>query len=250
MNILTENELRGEHLSSDCTEYKVSADTYVTPLAEEYLRDRKIVLRIDNGKHQDTMTVDPIRDRGNKTYIDAYTGRGYKEKPEEMTHLRGNLLVGKDDPRIAFRGKIDTLEAQIVLTQILAERMKYDSLSRKIGETLLYVRRVLSSEVKEEPLAEQTLFGLDSEALRYDSQHVDERFHIPHIVPDSSMGELAAALNLLRCEARECELTAVKAFGRNGITKRPDIIKALNRLSSAYYILTLRLKAGMEDKNG
>ena len=31
-----------------------------------------------------------------------------------MTHLRGNVLVFKDHPRIAFRGYIDLLEAEIL----------------------------------------------------------------------------------------------------------------------------------------
>ena len=43
------------------------------------------------------------------------------QKPEYMTHLRGNLLVFKDHPRIALRGKIDSLEAAIILLQLKAQ---------------------------------------------------------------------------------------------------------------------------------
>ena len=61
------------------------------------------------------------------------------------------------------------------------------------------------------------------------------------------MGEVGARLNCLRTQARECELYAMKAFSRNGNTERPDIIQALNRLSSGFYILVLKLTAGLEE---
>ena len=34
-----------------------------------------------------------------------------------MTHLHGNVLVSKADPRILFRGKLDALQADVVLAQ-------------------------------------------------------------------------------------------------------------------------------------
>ena len=43
---------------------------------------------------------------------------GYlEEKPEQMTHLNGEVLVPKTHPRIEFRGKMDTLEAELLLCQ-------------------------------------------------------------------------------------------------------------------------------------
>ena len=38
-----------------------------------------------------------------------------RPKPEHMTHLRGNILVRKDHPRILFRGWIDALEGELLL---------------------------------------------------------------------------------------------------------------------------------------
>ena len=37
------------------------------------------------------------------------------EKPEDMTHLNGDTLVPKTHPRIAFRGAMDSLEAELLL---------------------------------------------------------------------------------------------------------------------------------------
>ena len=43
------------------------------------------------------------------------------EKPEHMTHLKAQVLVPKTHPRIAFRGGIDALEAQLLLCQSCAD---------------------------------------------------------------------------------------------------------------------------------
>ena len=42
-------------------------------------------------------------------------GGWIEEKPEHMTHLNGDTLVPKTHPRIRFRGKMDTLEAELLL---------------------------------------------------------------------------------------------------------------------------------------
>jgi ethanolamine utilization cobalamin adenosyltransferase len=47
-------------------------------------------------------------------------GGGYiREKPEHMTHLNGDSLVPKTHPRIVFRGAMDTLQAEIILCQLM-----------------------------------------------------------------------------------------------------------------------------------
>jgi ethanolamine utilization cobalamin adenosyltransferase len=52
-------------------------------------------------------------------------------------------------------------------------------------------------------------------------------------------------LNLLRCQVRETELVAVNVFTEtDGQPTRPDLIRALIRLSSAVYYLILLFKAG------
>ena len=49
-------------------------------------------------------------------------------KPEHMTHLRGNTLVFKDHPVIKYRGALDYLESKIICTQIVADKKGYKSL--------------------------------------------------------------------------------------------------------------------------
>ena len=52
-------------------------------------------------------------------------------------------------------------------------------------------------------------------------------------------------LNKLRSEVREVELEAVKAFKEEFKVDRMDIIQALNRMSSAVYIMMLKFTAGI-----
>ena len=46
-------------------------------------------------------------------YRDYETGALYLEKPEYMTQIEGDMLVVKNHPRIAFRGKLDSLNASV-----------------------------------------------------------------------------------------------------------------------------------------
>ena len=105
MKILTEADLRSACLTGKVREYSVEPGTYVTPLAQEFLKDRKITLT--EKKNVQEMPREPVVNRGAATYRDASTGITYAEKPEHMTHLRGNLLVEKTHPRIALRGALD-----------------------------------------------------------------------------------------------------------------------------------------------
>ncbi len=165
---------------------------------------------------------------------------GYlEEKPEHMTHLNGDVLVPKTHPRIVFRGKLDTLEAELILCQ-LAE----NSLITPVGEILALVRRVLRCEVMEEPLTFGTLCGLTEEEQRKRSHFPQDYYGQPHFMPGVEDGVVMARLNRARCSAREAELAAAAAFtDRDGNATRTDLIRALNRTSSMLYLLMVERKA-------
>ena len=62
-------------------------------------------------------------------------------------------------------------------------------------------------------------------------------------MPDAKDGRELLLLNRCRCVARQAELAAVEAFSdREGNPTRPDILQALNRMSSMLYILMIRRK--------
>ena len=163
-----------------------------------------------------------------------------EEKPEHMTHLNGDTLVHKTHPRIAFRGAMDTLEAEIMLCQlVLREPMK-----KQLQEVLDFARYLLRCDVLEEKVERETLCGLDEQQLRSHSHRPQEYYGQPHFMPEVTDGEEILRLNRCRCAAREAELKAVAAFtDREGNPTRIDLLRAMNRLSSMIYILMIKQKS-------
>ena len=178
---------------------------------------------------------------GEKAKKDHYRlpGGGFlTEKPEHMTHLNSEFLVSKTHPRIRFRGKMDTLEAELILCQLEAP-----AFTEPVGQVLDLARRVLRCDVLEEPLQQETLCGLTAEELRRRSHFPQEYYGQPHFMPGYEDGMVIARLNRARCAAREAELAAVEAFSdREGSPTRPDLLRAMNRMSSMLYILMIEQK--------
>lgn len=252
--------------------FRIPGGTFVTPTAKEYLRERGIALAEGAGTADRTpenvkrytagnavrpdvkepsavsgstgpyaaMTRTPIDKNAKTPYVDHVTGEGLAEKPEDMTHLRGNRLVKKTHPRIAFRGKLDGLQAKILLLE--AELPDHPDLAADLEELLGFVQKLLGAEVRGVKTEELTLFGLSHKELREMSHNVKKHFGIEHPVPCASMGKPALMLNLLRTEVREAELSAAQAFEDEDDDL--GIIEHLNRLSSGVYILFCRVLTG------
>lgn len=166
-------------------------------------------------------------------------GGSIPEKPEHMTHLNGDVLVPKTHPRIAFRGAMDTLEAEIILCQLAAD----EKTAKALGEILAFAQMLLRCEVLSEPVPAGKLCGLTVEELRSHSQRPQDFYGQPHFMPAASDGRVIARLNRCRCAAREAELRAVAAFmDADGNPTRLDLLQAMNRLSSMLYILMIRCK--------
>lgn len=167
-------------------------------------------------------------------------GAVLREKPEHMTHLHSNVLVPKNHPRIRFRGKMDALEAQLLLCQQECPKWK-----QELGEILSLARNVIRWEVLDEPAVQEKLCGLTEAELRSHS-HRPQDFHgQAHFMPEVSDGAAVLHLNRCRTAAREAELAAAEAFtDENGNCTRVDLLRLLNRMSSMIYILMIRQKGG------
>ena len=165
---------------------------------------------------------------------------GYlEEKPEHMTHLYGDVLVPKTHPRIRFRGKVDTLEAELILCQIRCPEYQTE-----MAEILELTRNIIRCDVLEEPLRWEKLCGLTAQEQRQHSHFPQKYYDQPHFMPSATDGETVAWLNRVRCAAREAEVAAAEAFAsQEGVPTRPDILQIMNRLSSMLYILMIREKA-------
>lgn len=238
--VVTEADLRTALLPRETKEYFISENTYITPSAIDFLKERKIALvRTGDAVSNRVMPVANIEDRGNLTFIDALTGKTFSEKPEEMTHLRENLLVPKTDSRICFRGKIDSLQAKVLELQCVAIEEESFILCDNLEEVLNYLRMLLAAEVKDVSFDKIVLLGMNESELRYVSHHVKEEIGIAHPVPSCRMGKMAIGLNSLRAQVREVELSVMSLESKH----KESFIKAMNRLSSAVYIMFCRLLA-------
>ena len=162
-----------------------------------------------------------------------------EEKPEHMTHLNGEYLVPKNHPRILFRGKLDTLEAELILCQLASGQ-----LAKPVGEILALARQLIRCDVLEEPVVSEKLCGLTQTDIRTRSHFPQDYYGQPHFMPGVEDGAVIARLNRARCAAREAELAAVEAFSdREGNPTRTDILRAMNRMSSMLYILMIQRKS-------
>ena len=167
------------------------------------------------------------------------SGGTLTEKPEHMTHLNARYLVPKTHPRIAFRGGVDSLEAALLLAAAEAE----GAIQSQIMEALDYTRYLLGQEVLEQPIESRPLGGMDEKALRERSHRPQDFYGKPHFMPGPQDGKVLLLVNAARCKARETELLEAKAFqNAEGLPERPDLLQALNRLSSFLYLIMIQLK--------
>ncbi len=210
--------------------YLGRADT-LTPGARDWLRQQRVeILSADQAR--------PERYR--------LLGGGYwEEKPEHLTHLNGEVLVSKCHPRIIFRGAMDSLEAEILLTQLAVD----ENTRGQLQQILELARNIIRWDVLEEPVAQAPLCGMEEGEIRERSHRPQEFYGQSHFMPEFSDGAAVLWLNRVRCAVREAELKAVAAFSdREGNPTRVDILRAMNRMSSMVYLLMIQEKAGR--KNG
>lgn len=185
-------------------------------------------------------------------YVDYETNAFYYEKPEHMTQLFGNKLVCKDHPRILFRGKLDALQADVVLAQAMIQAAGgSQSLIEDLADVLKDLREMMKCEVLDEKMDVETIIGLTHEELRAQSHNPMKYYKIKQMVlPDYTMGTEYAWLNRLRTAIRETEVAACQAFHSGKTYIRTDIIEELNRLSSALHIMMCRHLAGWYSEDG
>ena len=201
----------------------------LTPGARDFLTRERIEIR-------------PASQAAITEYV-TMSGAVLKEKPEHMTHLKGNILVPKTHPRIQFRGAMDTLEAELLLCQIETN----PPYSEKIREILELSRKLIRCEVMDEPVAHMRLCGLTAEELRSRSHRPQDYYGQPHFMPQSSDGAVVLRLNRCRCAVRAAELAATRAFtDAEGLCTRTDILQALNRMSSMVYLLMIEAKSAQQ----
>ncbi|MDR3344483.1 MAG: hypothetical protein LBT21_02660 [Oscillospiraceae bacterium] len=219
MPLLTEESLRALRLPNGQRELQVTSGTVCSPSALDYLASRGIAL----------------------VFSDKALRRAPgSAKPEHLTRLRGDELVPKNHPVIAFRGEMDALFAVLAEAGTVCALSAHKELCGELAEILEFTRAVLRSEVTGAAFTQAELLGRPLDEYRAISHNPQKHFGIDHPLPNLGMGAAALRLNTIRTQVRRTELAAARAFLGDGEPLREDIILALNRLSSVVYVLLCR----------
>jgi len=262
MKVITEAVLRNTPGLIDSDTFILPEGKLLSPSAREYLSQKKI--KIVKGCARDKLEEKAAPDKKDEEkrpeqpgqnepvpappearFIDEETGAFYTEKPENMTHLHGNILVVKNHPRIAFRGKLDSLQARLILYQTMLMGLgENPMLIQELGDVLGVLREIMRCDVLNEPFNRSTIIGLNHAQLREQSHDPMKFYKIKQMVlPDKDLGQAYALLNDLRTGVRETEIAAIDAYADGKKVTRGDIVEGLNRLSSAMHIIMCKYLA-------
>ena len=149
-----------------------------------------------------------------------------------LTSLNAHEKISKSDSRIELRGRLDSLNAQIILFQAASNNPEFINDLEEIRNVII---RLQACEACEKVFDEiLILWGLDENEIHERSHNPRKFFNKGHLLLNYKMGREASEINFLRTLTREVELCACRTFNDEDKYK---IIHVLNRLSSALYIL-------------
>jgi len=248
--IVTEYELRANWYKTKETVIMLPPGSVITPSARDFIRSKGIDVQIEgNGildinkttfsnSQKTAIRHKPFEEKVNAPRESRESQSSSSIKPEHMTHLHQGGLVTKTHPVIAYRGQLDLFQCELVEAQVYFEQMGEDELILKLEEIASFARDLMVNEVKALPFEWVTLIGLTPEELRERSHYPNKYFGVDHTPLSYRHGLVVAKLQHLRAKSREVELYGNRAFTNEcGECTRTDLIQALNRLSSAFYIL-------------
>jgi ethanolamine utilization cobalamin adenosyltransferase len=254
---LTEDWLQQNASLTAGGELHLPADSRLTPAARDLLAARKIRVRYTDEVGRVYVDAAPgasAADPEQRQRVHPLTGSAthqaahcllcqqvVDQKPDAMTHLDATTLVAKNDLRIAFRGRVDSAIAQAVLLQT---QWQDEAVAPTLQAMLADIRSALGNVLRCETLGETmspiAVGDFDEAQLHTVSHNPLKHLGHDHIVPALEHGRTVARLNVLRTAIREAEVAGAQAFIDTDFTvRRGDLLQALNRLSSAVYVLML-----------
>lgn len=252
---VTEDWLRANYNLSDGTEIHLPVDCRLTPAARTLISDHHLVIKYldEQGRlfveKPEEANTQSANDNVQLKHVHGLTSQDQRvmsscqlcqqevvKKPDTMTHLNAYTLVSKSDPRLGFRAKLDSTISMAVWLQ--------GEVSDYAQSWLTDIRSVLGNimraDAMDETLPHFAIGGLDEKSIHQLSHFPLKYLEHDHIVPAFEHGKNVCLLNLLRTSIRETEIVAASIFiDRDLVVKRPDIMKGLNRLSSAVYVLMI-----------
>ena len=163
-----------------------------------------------------------------------------------MTWLNADTQVPKTCGGIIFRGKMDTLLASAMLVQT-----QFDPKGRLpalLKECLLdvknWIMQILAAEMSGKAPEITGMAGMDMETLHAVSRNPAKYLGMEHCMAHESQGGNVALVNWLRALVRETEIAALR-----NLPGESPVCCALNRLSSALYVLMLLTMAAQAGKD-
>ena len=242
MAVITEAELRELWRNGQGTLPSFPAGVRFSASAQDFLKSHGLTATIAGAPAEiradwDKPGTFPVVLSGDLP-VCAECGQPVRAKPSHMTQLDATTYAPKTAPRLKLRGRVDSLHAFVMLAAAVARRERLVALSAHLDTLAAYCREIMSAEYNVRPVAPLTLAGMNEAQLHAISHWPDRHLGIDHIVPGAADSEMLHWLNVVRTQAREVEVVALETFVPT------DLAHALNRLSSAVYVLELMLKAG------
>lgn len=248
--VLTEDKLKNLYRKKEFKKYIVENGTIMTPSARQFLADKGIELVKEGTTEEKTAMQEKVVERVIKKAITpkyiGLAGESYFEKPEHMTQISGNILVKKNDERIIFRGKLDSLQAKWLVLQKEFESYGNEKLNKDMESVSIFIKKIVLSEVLDTELEEIKVLGETLDKIKEISHNPKKFFEIGHMFDISVKNSmLVLKLNEMRSSSREIEIAGVTAFlNEKGIVTKKEILKALNRFSSIIYVMMLKGEKG------
>lgn len=259
MTVITEADLRDQlRRPVSGARVVVPAGARLSPAANDFIAQWK--LQVETGGVEPTaqMTdagtsvpaatqpwqheaVFPVAAPGDEGVRCTCCGSPVAQKGDNLTQLNAHHFVVKTHPRIRLRGQVDSLHAWVLLTESYARHEQLEWLGEALAVLAAYCRELTSAEYNERPVADLDLPGWDMEQIHRATHDPQGVLGVPHATLNGGSPILAHWLNVCRTQARELELTGLQAFDSPHHPYGASINHALNRLSSAFYFLQLRL---------
>ncbi len=223
MNFLTEEHIRARNVGNGGT-LVLNKGERLTPSASEYAKTLRITIQ-DNNVGENPGSC------GEGVACSATSCN----PAQELTYIEDGVQVPKNHPAVTMRGKLDTLLSQLVLvqTQFDPKDRRPAFLKQCLQDLHSWVMLTLQGEVTGQSVCPAGMGGMDVPTLYTISREPKKYLGIDHLVAQGDMGGNVALLNWLRASVREVEVVAVSC------SRNMDVLCALNRLSSAVYVLML-----------
>lgn len=168
-------------------------------------------------------------------------------KKEHMTCIRRGEYAPKDCRAIQFRGALDTLDAHFAYGAALARERGDEETAQKLYQLRGVSQKIMAADVSRMPLMDDSYMGMPGDEI-HELSHNPKRLGVEHMLGRTELSPVLAYVNLIRTAARTAEREAVGLFVHGEEIEREDILQALNRLSSALYVLMCQIRAGEKER--